>query len=202
MRFAARAGASDDTAVDMPGFGARARGGARARPAFGPRRTGGGQGAAATSRAAGAADALRRTLAAALSTRRGRLAAAALALLLTWLACFHPGDETLRALSESPLRHMVSRSGLTFGRGLSVGPRAMPPRVRPGKAPAPVPRWRGAVNLTAEAERAAPPKGQHCLVAVLDASPHVVRATAARLLGAMWLRQESHASSNPAILAC
>ena len=101
---------------------------------------------------------------------RRRLLLLSLLLLLLWLAHFHPGDATLRALSEPPLLLMVSRTGLSLGRWLALGPKPLSPR----KTVLPAPTWSGVFNLSAEVESAQKAEARNCLVAVLDAAPRLV----------------------------
>jgi hypothetical protein len=94
----------------------------------------------------------------------------ALLWLLFWTGRFHPGDETLRALSDGPLRLMLSPAGVSFGKRYTL---ALAVKPKLGAVAAPV--FRGSLNLTAESldleERA---KGG-CLAAVLDDAPTLVR---------------------------
>ena len=75
--------------------------------------------------------------------RSGRWAAALVLLISIALALsqWYPGDETLRTLSESPLKLMISRTGFSLG-PLRFGPRQSAPQDRPGKVwKGPLPRW-------------------------------------------------------------
>lgn len=95
--------------------------------------------------------------------------------LLLWTARFHPGDETLRALSDGPLRLMLSPAGVSFGKRyiltLAVKPKA--------GAVAP-PMFSGSLNLTAESLALEERAQGGCFAAVLDDSPTLVRFTASR----------------------
>ena len=91
-----------------------------------------------------------------------------LVLLVTW----YPGDETIRASSESPLRFMFSRSGISFGNRISVhfstnvrleaGERAIQKTKREYTVQGTIakhPTWHAHLNVTREAEQTLePPK--------------------------------------------
>lgn len=181
----ARASAAHGGAPSAPpsGVAGRAR-----RPVFGPRRSGGSAAGTAGGAAAlaqrlsaavqAAAVSLRRTLSPRSLAKalvqwppRALCVLVALGWLLIWLASFHPGDETLRALSDGPLALMLSPAGVTFGTRLHV-PFAL--KLKPGAAPPPV--FDGSLNLTAEAVRLGQRAQPGCFAALLDESPTLVRA--------------------------
>ena len=87
----------------------------------------------------------------------------ALLWLLLWLGHFHPGDETLRALSDGPLRLMLSPAGVSFGKAYTL---ALEVKPKPGAVPPPV--FSGSLNLTAEALALEERGAGGCFAAVLD----------------------------------
>ena len=97
----------------------------------------------------------------------------ALLWLLLWTARFHPGDETLRALSDGPLRLMLSPAGVSFGKGYTL---ALAVKPKPGAVAPPV--FSGSLNLTAESLALEERAQGGCFAAVLDDAPTLVRAAA------------------------
>lgn len=138
-----------------------------------------------------------RTMSARRAARRGpiarsaRLAFVALVVvavvkMVVMLASWCPGDETLRAASEGPLRLMMSRSGVSFGTTREVhfggevkidaGDGAIRETskgyVVQGKI-ARRPRWTADMNVTAEAEVTLAPAAARCFFRVHRLAPRI-----------------------------
>ena len=110
-----------------------------------------------------------------------------LVLLVTW----YPGDETIRASSESPLRFMFSRSGISFGNRISVhfstnvrleaGERAIQKTKREYTVQGTIakhPTWHAHLNVTREAEQTLEPpkpngKGLTCFFRIHHSEPRM-----------------------------
>jgi hypothetical protein len=113
----------------------------------------------------------------------------ALAWLLIWLCTFHPGDETLRGLSDGPLRLMLSPAGVSLG-GTAFH---LPMTAKPKSGAIAPPVFHGTVNLTAEALVLEERTRDGCFAAVLDDSPTLVRSL---IMPAIRMRTDSLSHSH------
>lgn len=142
----------------------------RPRPVFGPRRTGG-------AGAPGLGGRLRRLL-----SPRAALAAASFLLLLLLLASWHPGDATLRWLSDPPVSLLASPAGLSLGRAtlrlrLQSRPLLPPPVFAP---PGALDGWRSNLSEAARSLAAAAP-ALGCTAAVSPDAASLLLADGASL---------------------